>query len=270
MSCDILIFSRNRPLQLHALLRSLVGNFVNYRRLAVLYSYDAPYVSALDELREHFPVCAFLKENDFRSDVLDFVKGSDGCVMFMVDDMVVRRRLDLSMASSLLETNIFLLAVSLRLGLHLNSCYMLRSVQPIPDGQVKANLFFWKWRGAPLDWGYPLSLDAHIFRSSDFYSWSSQLSFAKPNSLEAVLQSLLHSNPSLAQYCCCFAESCAFNLPLNKVQYEYPTNRSGDLSTATLLDYWNSGFEVDLKPLESMVPLSVHHPVDLHLVPRPA
>ncbi len=45
----------------------------------------------------------------------------------------------------------------------------------------------WRWREAGGDWGYPMSLDAHIFRTGHLSRFIMELKYHNPNTLEGSL-----------------------------------------------------------------------------------
>ena len=45
----------------------------------------------------------------------------------------------------------------------------------------------WHWMGMEGDWGYPMSLDGHIFRTAEIAPLLEHLDYRNPNVLEAAL-----------------------------------------------------------------------------------
>ena len=263
---NVCIFSRNRPLQLQALLRS-VKNFVHpCGHVTVLYRYDEKYLAALDEVKEAHADCDFKEDDNFKQQVVSFLESSSGHCFFLVDDIVFRRPVDMNVCSNILENNPDILTFSLRLGLHLNYCYPVNAFQKIPDGQVQHGYFLWAWRSGMHDWSYPFSVDGHIFRAKQLLNYIRHLEFNTPNSFEAEMQKIPH-HFALPNLSICGAESSLFNNPLNRVQDTFQ-NRSGNTTAEELLSRWDDGLEIDIDKLVKMIPNGAHFIVDFPLRER--
>ena len=151
---DFMVFSKNRAIQLHALLEStqlyLDKNDVN---ISVLYRYDDEHLSGLNELCKLFPSVTFIKETNFKGHVTDFLSTCSDLCAFLTDDIIFKDHVDVKQISEIMKSNTNVLTFSLRLGLHIKDCYALNSEQPVPMGNVyPPNLFVWEWRNAKMDW----------------------------------------------------------------------------------------------------------------------
>lgn len=62
-------------------------------------------------------------------------------------------------------------------------CYPTRQNTPPPPLDSEGT---WAWRGALGDWGYPMSLDAHVFRTAELAKMAIALEFANPNLFEVT------------------------------------------------------------------------------------
>ena len=257
---SICIFSRNRPIQLFALLRSL--KYINpIRDITVLYSYDEEYLPALEEIKSKTNGIHFHKDDDFKGQVITFLKNAGPACLFLVDDIVFRRPFDTDTCVNILTNNPQILTYSLRMGLHLNYCYPVNRTQPIPDGTVQNNHFLWNWRNSKYDWNYPFSVDGNVFRTDQMLGWIQHLEFTAPNSFEEVMQTLQFTF-AIPDMCICYTESSLFNNPLNRVQDTHK-NRSGKISSEYLLEKWNEGLEIDISKLSRPIPNAAHFVVDL-------
>ena len=263
-----MVFSRNRALQLHALLESihlyLDSEDVN---VSVLHRYDDDHQAGLNELRDLFPSIVFIKETDFKKHVTDFLSsGSDLCA-FLTDDIVFKDDVDISQISGIMTNNENVLTFSLRLGLHIRDCYALSSEQPVPMGNVyPPNLFVWDWRNAKMDWGYPLSVDGHVFRRKQALAWFATLEYSHPNSFEEVMQ-VRRQLPDIPLLAVSFVTSRLVNLPINRVQDTH-TNRCGDISSDTLLAVWNEGKKIDISKFHQLLNTGVHQELEITLKER--
>lgn len=98
--CAGIVFSRDRPVQLHALLRSYLHHCRPLPRLDVLYRASTPaYQAAYEEVMAAFAGAeiAWHRERDFARDVRALIAGaSTHGLFFLVDDMVFIRPVDYS------------------------------------------------------------------------------------------------------------------------------------------------------------------------------
>jgi hypothetical protein len=257
---DFMIFSKNRPMQLHALLSSFKEFAINYKSLNVLYKYDEEYFDSLQLLKSQFADVKFIEETNFKNQVEDFLSHGDFC-SFLVDDIIFKDSSDMNQIASLLKNNPQLLCFSLRLGLHLKSCYMVNKAQKIPSGAVHGDIFVWDWRHGEFDWGYPLSVDGHIFRTSDMRNLTSAIQFGNPNQFEDALQRVVHRLES--NLCSCFQRSKIVNVPMNRVQDEYK-NRNIGVDAPSLLRMWNDGLRISFKDIIDISNESVHQEIQIN------
>ena len=167
---DIMIFSRNRSLQLYALLESIDAYFNSDDvKVSILYRYDSNHMDSLQEVISRFQDHNFISETSFENDVKTFLRDPGEYVAFLTDDIIFKDNVDVNQITSILGSNPQLLTFSLRMGLHIHECWSVNCDQPFPPGQVYApNMFVWNWREGAYDWGYPFSVDGHVFRKSQF------------------------------------------------------------------------------------------------------
>ena len=230
-------------------------------QITVLYRYDDQYSSALEEVKKEFSDCIFLQDDNFKNQVCDFLSsGSEHC-FFLVDDIVFRKQIDLRTCENILSHNPNVLTFSLRLGLHLNYCYPMQEVQHVPNGQVQQGMFLWDWTRGHHDWGYPFSVDGHVFRKAQLLDWCKHLEFYNPNTFEGEIQKIRQTFV-VPEVCITGVEAFLFNNPLNRVQEVY-ANRSENVTTEFLLSLWNDGLEIDTDALADVVNTAAHFVVDL-------
>lgn len=80
------------------------------------------------------------------------------------------------------------LCFSLRLGENTTHCNALNMVNNLYDQEVAGNIIKWEWSKHYLDFGCPLSLDGHIFRTKEIYKLVKNIPFKNSDSLEEGLQ----------------------------------------------------------------------------------
>ncbi len=263
-----LVFSKDRPLQLDATLRSWkrhcrdAGSTV----VQVLYKASTSRLSSLyRRLMEEHPDVDFVRETDFRRDVLQLLRGGNH-VLFLVDDTVFAREFAMADIAGTLDRHAELLGVSLRLGRNTTYCYSMSHAQRLPAFEtLDGGSLRYRWPDADYDFGYPLELSSSVYRSKEIVPLIEQLEFKNPNTLEDIISRstgrFRESHPFLA----CAEQSLAFSIPANKVQ-EVCNNRAGQdtgLSAGALAALFALGHRIQTQALDGFVPDACHQEVSL-------
>lgn len=251
------VFSKDRAMQLHALLSSYFHYTNNPGNLIILFTcsnkeHEISYLQLEKEFKS-FPV-TFLKEVDFSIQLKEMVSNlSSDRLFFMTDDAVFLDYYDLH---DCLEFNPISHIFSLRLGSDLDFCYAYNRKQGVPElkngntANIKLGVWNWSDMSDSPDWSYPLSLDATIFFRKEIELMLEGLSFTSPNSLEAQMQ--LYKELFLGRNGICFSKVKYVNIPCNMVQKEF-NNRSNDTySVEELVSYFLKGQRIDWKKLEGL------------------
>lgn len=277
-----IVFSKDRPLQLDALLTSCRRSFATAIPINVIYfaSSDRGQVAYEEVASIHGDaLTAFHAESptspfpDLLRSVLSQVRTR--AVTFLVDDDVFIRPVDIAGLAKLAQTDV---VPSLRLGRNITYSYIQDRSQPQPylrrctdlgsltSAAQAESLLAWRWRSGAIDWGYPFSLDGNIFVVEMIQEYMDRINFGSPNSLEAELHRLVDLTRSW--WGLCFEYSRLVNLPLNRVQTEIP-NIHGAVHQDDLLTAWHQGLRMDIVAIEGLRNSSVHQEVAVGLVPRP-
>ena len=265
------VFSRDRPMQLHALLSSYFEKAKNPAPVHVLYRssserFEAAYREVLSLLEGH-PV-SVTRETGFREDLLRTLRATEvDKVFFLVDDVLFIEDVDLADFTGV-DTDRFV--PSLRLGKNLRRCYTAQARQPLPpfvDGVTSdRDKLCWRWAEGRFDWGYPLSVDGHIFSLVEISLMADASTFAAPNSFEQALQGF--ADLVRNRYGVSYVKSKIVNIPVNRVQSEENRNIAGKVHPDYLLARWEAGFQIDFRTLYGWVNESAHQELPLRLVPR--
>ena len=257
---DTIIFSKDRACQLDALLRSIhdhaESRLEGGRWLVIYTCSDDSFSRAYDRLRE--TDCArgfeFLDQRAEKRSFKEIVMATmeqdlarDAWRMFLVDDDVIKTDWPEGGPMELLGRDAELACVSLRMCPRFDYSYTLDKplARPRFDRQRR-----WKWRKAAGDWGYPMSLDGHVFRAPELFELARGLEFANPNSFEAALaRKPLSHRPRMV----CYDEAILVNLPLNLVQSQW-RNRHAEHGpdAATLNQAYLEGRRIDLAPIYAL------------------
>lgn len=276
---NAIIFSKDRPAQLDALLRSIreqAERWEDRGRWAIVYVASTPELLAgyARVQSEHASdALGFIEEGvsglDFKQIVVNTMRAQHKAndapwCMFLVDDMIFKRAwpIDGGEPMSRLKSDPRVLCLSLRLCPRYNFCYAEnRRVRP----PFMARYGRWNWRRASGDWGYPMSVDGNIFRYADMLPLVEQIGFRHPNSFEDELSK---RPPKKRPLMTCHAEAVVVNLPVNRVQHEFQ-NRAGQehgISAEELNRAFLQGKRVDLAPVYALNDnRGCHHEMPLRL-----
>ncbi|HDQ02966.1 MAG TPA: hypothetical protein ENN23_00045 [Deltaproteobacteria bacterium] len=270
---ECVIFSKDRALQLHALLCSYLEKVDHPPPVYVLYhaSTDA-HQKAYEDVMELFDGAkiVFLRQSSsrsFREDVIGLLKSLQAeKVFFLVDDIVFTESVDIA---DFVKFSTDEFVPTLRMGANLSECFTLQKEQPQPrfisHPQADQDKIVWRWDQGVYDWNYPLSLDGHLFSTREVIIMTDFISFHAPNSYESNLQRFrwLFLNRLGVAY----GKSKIVNLACNKVQTEND-NLCGDVHQDYLLEQWQKGFQIDYRMLYGFDNKSAHENITFNLVQR--
>lgn len=258
-SISAVVFSKDRAMQLHALLNSYFETKVGECEIVVIYkSSTEAHKQAYEEVANIFGTKIKFVEQGKYAGFRECLEQTvsllpKGKMFLLVDDIVFTETVDYHFLASLdVSDTVF----SLRMGEHLNYSYVVDSSQPLPKTvEVKDGYLTWQWSEGKLDWGYPLSVDGHIFSTSEVLLWIKYLEFSSPSSFEMALQKLKHIYRNKLGMS--FRKSRIVNIPANKVQDEI-NNLHGAIHQEDLLQKWFDGLAIDHTQFRGWKNRSVH------------
>ena len=192
-------------------------------------------------------------------------------IMFATDDIIVKDTVSITeCVKALQKTHAY--GFHLRLGTNINHFYILNQPQKLPLLiDIEDNIYAWQTYTATdywSDWAWINTLDMTLYPKNEIINALASCNYENPNTLENALANLL---PSLKQkVCLCFKKSKTINIPLNRVQNVFNTNRSMDngLTTDFLLKQFNAGFKIDIHPLHQCNNCSVHTEYNITFIKR--
>jgi len=255
---NYVIFSRDRSCQLELLLRSTKEYFKEYNstKINVLYTYSNEiFKQGYDKVINEYPEINFVKENNFKSDFLKLVDDKNKYSIFFVDDQVFKEPFSLTEISNDFDDKTA--CISLRLHPRLTYCYTAN----IYMKQPKMNNFKFDWTKETGDFGYPMSVDSHIYLTKDIKPYLVNLQYKNPNSLEGTLAMYPLQKP----YMICFEYSKTLNNPCNKVQTNNP-NRHGNISAEYLNQQYLDNKIIDLDMFRGIDNESCHKEMPIKFV----
>src|SRR3989344_3226748 len=218
ISINTIIFSKNRACQLELLLRSLNIPGV------VLYTYDPEFKSGYAKVKKMYPAVKFVRETNFRKQLIELVRRCSKYGLFLVDDDIMIRPFDITCREfEEFKRNPEIICLSLRL----SPDHRWRGLPELQDNKYEwqhysrgSQTFNYRLRG----WGAPMTVAAHMFRKEDILPMIEAAKKIKtPNYLEQVLNINIPDRP-LVQ---CFAKAKFVNNEINQVQTDFPSHTPG-------------------------------------------
>lgn len=249
------MFSKDRPAQVDLLLRSMRAFVPAGARTTVLFcgSDDAARRGYAVARAEH-AWAAWVDEasaGGFRAALLETLAQTAERIAFLVDDMVFTGPLELDAPSlRALDDDPDVLCCSLRLDPAKRYCYALDRwmTPPALGGDLT-----WDWPGCDGDWGYPMSTDAHVFRTSELRPLLESLAFTNPNALEARMAEAPLALAKMA----CVPAAVVTNVPDNRVQDTAPNRHAGG-DAAAQTDAFLAGRRLAFDPFAGFRGPAVH------------
>lgn len=251
-TCEGIVFSKDRAMQLHALLCSYFAYVKNPAKLYIIYTTSSSrHAESYKELKQLFSnqEVVFIDEKVFKPDLenlLDTINAAR--LFFMTDDGLFIDSFDMQ---EITLFNPILVIPSLIKGLDLTYCYIQDKNQSLPefirpeDSSLPSFMKYWQWGKAESfsDWGYPLSLDITFYSKKEIQTLIKSVSYKGPNSLETAL----HQNYApifLQRKGVCYEKAKYVNIVCNIVNTEHKNRNTGLHSTENLLKKWEEGYRI--------------------------
>lgn len=272
-----IVFSKDRAIQLYALVRSFVELVDSTCNLYVIYcASDQSHLIAYEEAFALLPDFVIPVRQTNRSEFKHLIancltKDNARHCFFLVDDNLFVEKVDLLDFASLATPYS---VPTLRMGANLSKCYVMQKEQELPAFQDflhplnnQQDYLSFSWRNGTLDWGYPLSVDGHIFLTREILRSIRILDFDSPNTFEEKLQD--HLSIFNWRLGVCFEKSRLINIPFNRVQSDI-SNVYGSIHQDSFLALWQDGYEIDVEFYRGFVNCSAHQELLLNLKKRTA
>ncbi|MEA5461284.1 hypothetical protein VB796_19630 [Arcicella sp. LKC2W] len=217
---SVICFSKERPLQLHAYLESLIYySGIKQEFINVLYveSEDIKYESVINQ----FSDIRWVKEKDFYLDLLNIVNKSENFILFGCDDVFFKDFFDVNDCIRQLTLNNNLFGFSLRLG---------HGINYLPKVNIIDNKYLlWDWQhinNEHIHWNYPWDVSGSIYKKSTVLIYlTGKKEIINPNRFESFLaSSISKEKSSYASMLSSFKNSKCLTLTINRVQDEFPND----------------------------------------------
>jgi hypothetical protein len=294
MTIQAIIFSKDRPLQLHATLASFSLHATDAAMVQIHVlckasneAYARGYAQVAEELAGELQI-NWVQESDFKADLLAVMQEPQSAsrrrrlwnrltlqhrrlrsdhLLFLVDDNLFIRPFCLGEIADTLTAHTDAIGFSLRIGSNTISCYSMQCEQPLPPFKSAPPGLRFKWPGQVGDFGYPLEVSSSVYRCSDLIPLLRSLPYNNPNRLEQALSATSGLFARRLPTLLCFEQSVAFCAPVNKVQ-SILDNRSGaqeEYSSEALNALFLDGYRVNVSALHEFVPRAAHVEIELPL-----
>lgn len=178
---SIIIFSKGRPMQMHAYLESLL-KYSDAKQEMICVLYCETEKIRYEKLMKAFPNVNWRKEDKFENDLKSEIENAGEYIMFGCDDVVFTGEFSITGAADYLEKNPQVFGFSMRLG---------ENIKPYPKNLSKdENVFEWKWEGCKEQhYNYPWELDCTLYRKEDVLrmTMEEENPIKNPNYYEAMI-----------------------------------------------------------------------------------
>lgn len=258
MTLQVVVFSKDRPLQLHGYLSSLFTRCIDPDRLQVkvLFRADARYGGGYAAIANEVPDTEWLPQADFCWDV-DHLIGDADLTMFGCDDALFAAPWAVKDVERAFETIDWLLGISLRLGRNVTAdMFQAPLLQPVMHWEHPWWLTWDVTQGVG-DWGYPWEVLGTVYPTDYVKRMVARILPSSPSQLEEV-GSRIWAEETDKRTMACWQTSRLVVPTVNLVQSEFPNGIVGQkpLSPEFLLDCWTAGLRMDTERYASMEPQS--------------
>lgn len=269
---SVLIFSKDRAMQLHALLQSIETLCKDvYDNITILYTYsNFEFQQGYDLLINRYSKYNFVKETNFEKNVREFITNNrTRYISFLVDDALFFKSLDKDKIISFLsrpDTISFIPGV----GTNTQFSNTASTIFALPEMEINDGLYIWNWKTTKdqAEFSCPLMVVGNIFNTTVFNKLFSKIKirFNNPNFFEELLQFILQNQykKNIPRYCACFKNSCIVHSANNRVQTTHP-NHSGqvyDFTPKNLNSKYLNGMIIDIKDYQFNNIIGMHHELD--------
>lgn len=232
---SVIVFSKDRPMQLHAYLESLLHfSDITEENISVLWK----KTDGIDysKVINSFQRTKWIQENNFHHDLMQTIQDANDYILFGCDDVVFNNSFITQNAIKILENDNNIFAFSLRLG---------SNIIPLPDKIIsQSNFLKWNWKETQAPhYNYPWELDCTIYRKSDILSMLNNYvdTIKSPNYLESIFAEEPAKYISKLDLACFNGKNHAIVITVNRVQDTHcnPIDDTEDTDIQTLNTIYN-------------------------------
>ena len=248
---NAIIFSKDRASQLRLLIYSIQKNAPHAFNLNVIYKHsNDEFKQGYEKVKSEFSsLCNFVEQTDnFKQDVLNLLDSDSELSCFFTDDDIIYNSFDVDVVENVIKSDEDIFCFSLRLGKNTTFCYTMNTPNVFKNYEEIDGVLKWDWTVHYIDFGYPLSVDGHVFHTKDILKLTKKVAFKDPNTFEAGLQ-IFDYFPK--QKMAAFSNSVLVNTPNNIVNTSI-NNLNGLTYGVTAKDLNKDYLEGKIIDMESM------------------
>ena len=209
---SIIVFSKGRPMQLHAYLESLL-KFSDAQEEQITILYCETEGIRYDKVMNAFPKISWVIEKKFENNLKEAVSGAGEYIMFGCDDVVFTHAFSLQKAQEYLQKHEQVFGFSMRLG---------ANITPQPANlSTDDEIFEWGWKCTEQHYNYPWELDCTLYRKADIVKLieEEENPIKNPNFFEAmVTPEQREKRIPRTHMACNKKQGCAIVITVNRVQ----------------------------------------------------
>ena len=254
--CRVLVFSKDRPMQLHAYLESLLlFSDIQEENISVLYC-NKDNIS-YKRVKSSFRRVDWISEIEFGRQVREWIENNqDEYIMFGCDDVVFKDFFHISEIERFLKNNDDIFGLSIRLGRNLDGCPS--------DYEIRDKFCVWNWQSNKLDnFHYPWELDCTVYRACDVKDIINKcnLNFENPNYFEEFVELAPTTYIHREKLACYNEKGKAIVITINRVQDTHcnPVDDSIQTDPETLSYLYNEkNYRLDVKKISKKRNKTVH------------
>ena len=252
MKNQAIIFSKNRPCQLHLLLESINTNasFL-FDKITVLYKSEDFYKTNYEKVKNRFFDTIFVEEFSFKQNLLNLIDNDYGATTLLVDDSIIYEPVDASKENILKDVVNNNFIFSLRLGKNCTYSHPANLHYLLKEHKETEQFILLDYTKQAGDFNYPLSTDGHIYKTELLKTLLDNTNFNNPNTLEANLQYFAITN-QIPKIIKSFKKSKLVSVPVNIVNTVFK-NRCGldyQLTTEDLNNKYTANQIIDFANLQ--------------------
>lgn len=216
---SIIVFSKGRPMQLHAYLESLL-KFSDAQEEQITILYCETEGIRYDKVMNAFPKISWVIEKKFENNLKEAVSGAGEYIMFGCDDVVFTHAFSLQKAQEYLQKHEQVFGFSMRLG---------ANITPQPANlSTDDEIFEWGWKCTEQHYNYPWELDCTLYRKADIVKLieEEENPIKNPNFFEAmVTPEQREKRIPRTHMACNKKQGCAIVITVNRVQDTHSQKR---------------------------------------------
>jgi len=231
---NALVPSKDRACQLRLLLESIKQNADGiFTKIHILYTasndkYEAGYIKLQEE--EILDNIEWQREKDFTKDFIGTINDySSDYICGLVDDCIFYKRLPsgAGLIEQQFEDDVFCFSFRMGLNTAIQDYLQPKHKYYLQNPIVSPHFVKWNWLDwdSRLNYGYPISLDGHIYRGSELAELTTKYKFDYLRQWEGILAGrtrrggkVFDETNNLGDHMVAYRQNVLFSIPCNCVQ----------------------------------------------------